>query len=163
MNEIFERWRRLGVNFTSTAPSVQEPLIEKLVADTIVYGRAEPRLLECMAAWLYYYGDLVNISLMRNYISQIDSAVLGLILELINHKRLNQLIKYCAPKKYPEMLFKVKSTIMKAEAVNGSSEINSKWNLYFVSFRIKHGAIMNRHYVLKNNLNLARRRLVGTL
>lgn len=161
MNNIFESWRRLGVNFTSVDSSMQEPQVEKLVRDTLIKGRDEPRLLECMAAWLYQYGDLINISLMRNYVTQTDSAVFGFILELINHKRLNQLIKYCTPKKDPEMLFNVNSTIMKAEAVNSSSDINRKWNLYYVSFRIKNNAIMNRHYVLKNNPNLARRSLFG--
>ena len=53
------------------------------------------------------------------------------------------------------------SPTMKAQAIEHQENVNRRWNLYFVSLRIKTDAVLNRKSVLKNNPNLARRALFG--
>jgi hypothetical protein len=79
--------------------------------------------------------------------------------------KLKQLTKYCHPKKKAEMLFFAaeSSPTMKAQAVEHETEINRKWNLLYVSLRIKTDAVFDRKEVLKRNPNLARRALFGVV
>jgi hypothetical protein len=163
---LFQLWARVGVNFPAIKPSETEPLVEELIAQTSIIGRYEARLIECMAGWLTKHGDLVNTSLMHKYISQGNSAVIGLVFDLLDTKesvKLKSLMKYCNPNKEGEMLFHVaeNSPTMKAEAINKETPINRKWNLYYVSLRIKTDSVFDRTTILKNNPNLARRALFG--
>ena len=165
---LFPLWVKVGVNFPAIESSREEPLIEELIAQTSVIGRYEPRLIECMAGWIAKHGDLINTSLMHKYISQGNSAVLGLIFDILETKqsdKLKNLLKYCMPNEKAEMLFHAaeNSPTMKAEAVKKEIDINRKWNLYYVSLRVKTDAILNRQIVLKNNPKLARRVLFGTV
>lgn len=164
---LFPLWARIGVNFPAVEPSESEPLVEDLIAQTSIIGRYEPRLIECMAGWLAKHGDLINTSLMHKYISQGNSAVIGLIIDLIETRqsaKLKKLITYCKPNKKAEMLFHAaeNSPTMKAEAIEKESGINKNWNLYYVSLRIKTDAVFDRSMILKNNPNLARRALFGS-
>jgi len=165
---LFPMWARLGVNFPAFNPSQEEPLIEDLIAQTSIVGRYEPRLIEGMAGWLQKHGDLVNTSLMHKHIATGDSAVIGLLFDLLSSKetaKLKQLTKYCHPKKKAEMLFYAAETspTMKAQAIENETELNRKWNLFYVSLRVKTNAVFNRKEILKNNPNLARRALFGVL
>jgi hypothetical protein len=165
---LFSMWARLGVNFPAFKPSKEETLVEELIAQTSLIGRYEPRLLEGMAGWLQKHGDLVNTSLMRRHIENGDPAVIGLVFDTLNSKetaKLKQLTKYCRPKKKAEMLFYAAETspTMKAQAVENETELNRKWNLLYVSLRIKTDAIYDRKEVLKRNPNLARRALFGVI
>jgi len=163
---LFSMWARLGVNFPAFKPSQDEPLIEELIAQTSLIGRYEPRLIEGMAGWLQKHGDLVNTSLMHRHIANGDPAVIGLLFDILNSKetaKLKQLIKYCRPKNKAEMLFYAAETspTMKAQAIENETELNRKWNLFYVSLRVKTDAVFNRKEVLKKNPNLARRALFG--
>jgi len=163
---LFPLWARIGVNFPAFEPSHEEPLIEKLIAQTSIIGRYEPRLIEGMAGWLQKHGDLVNTSLMHKHVPCGDPAVIGLLLDILDSKeasKLKHLAKYCSPKKKSEMLFYAaeSSPTMKAQAIENEGDLNRKWNLYFVSLRIKTDAVLNRKEVLKRNSNLARRALFG--
>jgi hypothetical protein len=166
LESLFSSWARLGINFPGFKPSSQEPLVEDLIAATTVIGRYEPRLLECMAGWLFKHSDLVNTSLMHKRIKNSEAAVLGIILEMLHSKestKLRQLAKYCKPKSKAEMLFYTAETsaTMKAEAVQKATSVNKRWNVYFASFRIKTDSVLDRRQVLKNNPNLARRAIFG--
>jgi hypothetical protein len=163
---LFQLWARIGVNFPAFTPSAEEPLVEELVAHTSLTGRYEPRLMEGMTGWMAKHGDLVNTSLMHRYLSQGNSAVLGLVFDIVDTKqsvKLKQLLKYCTPAKKAEMLFYAaeNSPTMKSEALAKESAINEKWNLYYVSLRIKTDAVFERKEILKHNPNLARRALFG--
>jgi hypothetical protein len=165
---LFSMWARLGVNFPAFKPSKEEPLVEDLIAQTSLIGRYEPRLIEAMAGWLQKHGDLVNTSLMRRHIEIGDSAVIGLVFDTLTSKetvKLKQLTKYCRPKKKAEMLFFAaeSSPTMKAQAVEHETELNRKWNLLYVSLRVKTDAVFDRKEVLKRNPNLARRSLFGVV
>ena len=97
-----------------------------------------------------------------------DPAVIGLVFDTLTSKetaKLKQLTKYCRPKKKAEMLFFAaeSSPTMKAQAVEHETEINRKWNLLYVSLRIKTDAVFDRKEVLKRNPNLARRALFGVV
>jgi hypothetical protein len=52
---------------------------------------------------------------------------------------------------------------MKAQAVEHETELSRKWNLLYVSLRIKTDAVYDRKEVLKRNPNLARRALFGVV
>lgn len=165
---LFSMWSRLGVNYPAFEPSQDEPLIEDLIAQTSLIGRYEPRLIEGMAGWLEKHGDLVNTSMMHKHIAGGDPAVIGLLFDILSSKesaKLKQLIKYCHPRKKAEMLFYAAETspTMKAQAVKNETELNRKWNLFYVSLRIKTDAVSNRKEVLKKNPNLARRALFGAI
>jgi len=147
-------------------PSGEEPLIEELIAQTSIVGRYEPRLIEGMAGWIRKHGDLVNTSLMHKHIANGDPAVIGLLLDILDSKesaKLKHLTKYCSPKKQAEMLFYTaeSSPVMKAQAIENEGEVNKRWNLYYVSLRIKTDAVLGRKEILKRNPNLARRALFG--
>ena len=95
-DSLFSMWARLGVNFPAFKPVKEEPLIEHLIAQTSLIGRYEPRLIEGMAGWLQKHGDLINTSLMRRHIEIGDSAVIGLVLDILTSKeaaKLKQLAK----------------------------------------------------------------------
>lgn len=163
---LFSMWARIGVNFPAFDSCDDEPLIEELIAQTSIIGRYEPRLIEGMAGWMQKHGDLINTSLMHKHICTGDSAVLGLLFELLNSKesmKLKQLVKYCRQKQRAEMLFYTaeNSPSMKAQAIENETELNQKWNLFYVSLRIKTDAVFDRKEVLKRNPNLARRALFG--
>jgi hypothetical protein len=165
---LFSMWARLGVNFPAFESSHDEPLIEELIAQTSLIGRYEPRLIEGMAGWLQKHGDLVNTSLMHKHIAKGDPAVLGLLFDLLSSKetaKLKQLTRYCRPKKKAEMVFYAAETspAMKAQAVENETELNRKWNLFYVSLRVKTDAVFNRKEILKKNPNLARRALFGVV
>jgi hypothetical protein len=165
---LFSMWARLGVNFPAFDPSKEEPPVEELIAQTSLIGRYEPRLIEGMAGWLQKHGDLINASLMRRHIQNGDPAVIGLIFDTLSSKetaKLKQPIKYCRPKKKPEMLFYPAETspTMKAQAVENETELNLKWNLFYVSLRVKTDSVFERKEVLKRNSNLARRALFGVV
>jgi hypothetical protein len=165
---LFSMWARLGVNFPAFEPSQDEPLIEELIAQTSLIGRYEPRLIEGMAGWLQKHGDLVNTSLMHKHIANGDPAVIGLLFDILSSKetaKLKQLTKYCRPKKKAEMLFYAAETspTMKAQAIENEAELNRKWNLFYVSLRVKTDAVFNRKEILKKNSNLARRALFGVV
>jgi hypothetical protein len=167
-DSLFSMWARLGVNFPAFKPSREEPLVEELIAQTSLIGRYEPRLLEGMAGWLQKHGDLINNSLMRRHIELGDSAVIGLVFDTLTSKetaKLKQLTKYCRPKRKAEMLFFAaeSSPTMKAQAVEHETELSRKWNLLYVSLRIKTDAVFDRQKVLKKNPNLARRALFGVV
>ncbi|MDD5673247.1 MAG: hypothetical protein PHC61_03715 [Chitinivibrionales bacterium] len=164
---LFPLWKRLGVNFASFEPSHEEALIEDLIAQTSIIGRYEPRLIECMAGWIQKHGNLINTSLMHKYLAAADTAVIGLVLDLLDSKetlKLKHLTKYCVPKKKAEMLFYAaeNSATMKSEAIEKETAMNRKWNLYYVSLRIKIDAVLERKQVLKMNPNLGRRALFGS-
>lgn len=164
---ICSMWVRLGVNFPSFEPSIEEPLLEDLIAKTSLIGRYEPRLIEAMAGWIQKHGDLMNSSLMHKHIESGDSAVLGLLSDLLDSKeavKFNSIHKYCKPKENAEMLFfsAEKSAVMKAQAIENATELNEKWNLYYVNLRVKTDSVFNRRMVLKRNPNLARRALFGS-
>ena len=166
IESLFALWSRIGVNFPAFKPSEEEPLVEELIAQTSIIGRYEPRLLEGMAGWIYKHGDLLNTSLMHKHIASGDPAVLGLLFDTINSKEANKLkmlTKYCSPKKKGEMLFYAaeNSPTLKAQAIENETPLNKKWNLYYVSMRIKTDVIISRREVLKKNPNLARRALFG--
>jgi hypothetical protein len=163
---LFSMWARLGVNFPAFMPSEEEPPVEELIAQTSLIGRYEPRLIEGMAGWLQKHGDLINTALMRRHIQNGDDAVIGLIFDLLSSKetaKLKPLAKYCRPKKKPEMLFYAAETspTMKAQAIENETEFNRKWNLLYVSLRVKTDSVFERKEVLKMNPNLARRALFG--
>ena len=160
---LYQKWKRMGVNFPAFEASNKAPLIEELIAQTSIVGRYEPRLIECMAGWIQKHGSLIKASLMRKYLAAGDSAVIGLILDLLDSKetlKLRRLSKYCTPKKKAEMLFYAAdhSPTMKSEAIEKEAEINRKWNLFYVSLKIKTDAILERKQVLKMNPNLGHRR-----
>jgi hypothetical protein len=105
---------------------------------------------------------------MHKQIGNGDPAVIGLLFEILTSKetaKLKQLTKYCRPKKKAEMLFYAAETspMMKAQAIENETELNRKWNLFYVSLRIKTDAVFNRKEVLKKNPNLARRALFGAV
>lgn len=165
-DSLFEKWVRVGVNFPSFEPCSEEPLIEELIAQTSIVGRYEPRLVEVMAGWIQKHGDLINISLMHKHITKGDSAVIGLLSDILESKeasKFKQIGKYCSPKEKAEMLFisAKSSPTMKAKAIENETEVNRKWNLYYVSLRIKSDTVLNRRTILRNNHNLARRELFG--
>jgi hypothetical protein len=94
--------------------------------------------------------------------------VIGLVFDTLNSKettKLKQLTKYCRPKMKAEMLFYAAETspTMKAQAIENETELNRKWNLLYVSLRIKTDAVFDRKEVLKKNPNLARRALFGVI
>ncbi len=166
-DSLFSMWSRVGVQFPAFEPCLQEPLVEELIAHTSLIGRYEPRLIEGMAGWIEKHGDLLNTSLMHKHISYSDSAIIGLLTDIVHSKeasKFRSLGKYCVPKEKAEMLFFSAETspVMKAHAIENETDINKKWNLYYVSLRIKTDAVLNRREVLKNNHNLARRALFGT-
>jgi len=165
-DSLYEKWNHLAGAFPAMGCSLQEPLLEELIAETSVIGRYEPRLIEIMAGWIQENGDLINTVLMSKFIPSGDSSVIGLLTDLLDSKealKFKNLQKYCVPKEQPEMLYHEanSSPTLKAKAVETETEINRKWNLYYVSLRIKTNAIYNRQWVLKNNPNLARRALFG--
>ena len=163
---LFQKWARIGVNFPAFKQSSEEPPLERLIAETSIIGRYEPRLIEGMAGWLEKHGDLVNTSLMHKHISDGDPAVIGLVLDILSSKeglKLKHLIKYCVSKPKPEMLFysAEKSPTLKAQAIENETDMNKKWKLYFVSLRVKTDAVFARKEVFKRNPNLARRAIFG--
>jgi hypothetical protein len=165
---LLSMWARLGVNYPAFKPVEEEPLVEDLIAQTSLIGRYDPRLIEGMAGWLQKHGDLVNTALMRRHIEKGDPAVVGLVFDTLTSKetaKLKQLTKYCHPKKKAEMLFfsAESSPTMKAQAVEHETELTRKWNLLYVSLRIKTDAVFDRKEVLKRNPNLARRALFGVV
>ena len=165
---LFSMWARLGVNFPAFKPCQDEPLLEELIAQTSLIGRYEPRLIEGMAGWLQKNANLVNTSLMHKHIAKGDPAVIGLLFDLLSSKEtaaLKRLTKYCRPKNKAEMLFYVAETspTMKAKAIENEIELNRKWNLFYVSLRVKTDAVLNRKEILKKNPNLARRALFGVV
>lgn len=105
---------------------------------------------------------------MRRHIGIGDSAVIGLVLDILTSKeaaKLKQLAKYCRPKRKAEMLFFAaeSSPTMKAQAVEHETALNRKWNLFYVSLRIKTDAVFDRKEVLKRSPNLARRAVFGVV
>jgi hypothetical protein len=163
---LFHQWVRVGVQFPAFTASIEEPLPEELIANTSVVGRYEPRLLECMAGWIVKHGELINTSLMHKHLAGGDSAVLGLVFDLVKSKdatKVKQLLKYCKPKKKAEMLFYAAedSATLKAKAIENETDLNKKWNLFYASFRVKTDAVAERKQVLKDNPNLARRAIFG--
>lgn len=166
-DSLYSMWVHLGVNFPLFEPSIEEPLLEDLIAKTSLIGRYEPRLIEAMSGWIQKHGDLLNSSLMHKYINYGDSAVIGLISDLVDSKestKFKAIRKYCKPKDKAEMLFfsAESSSVMKAQAIESATELNDKWNLYYVSLRIKTDTVYNRKEILKKNPNLARRALFGS-
>ncbi|MBN1982709.1 MAG: hypothetical protein JW795_14340 [Chitinivibrionales bacterium] len=164
---LFPLWSRLGVNFPAFEPSKKEPLLEELIAQTSIIGRYEPRLIEAMAGWIDKHGELINTSQMHKKIASGDSAVLGLVFDILSSKesfKIKQLMKYCIAKPKEEMLFYTAETspTMKAKAIENETEVNRRWNLYYVSLRIKTDAVFERKIILQNNPNLARRAIFGT-
>jgi hypothetical protein len=94
--------------------------------------------------------------------------VIGLVFDTLTSKettKMKQLTKYCRPKRKAEMLFFAaeSSPTMKAQAVEHETKLNRKWNLLYVSLRIKTDAVFDRKEVLQKNPNLARRALFGVV
>jgi len=163
---LYRKWMRLGVGFSDIEPSFSEPPLEELIAETSLIGRYDLRLIEGMAGWIQEHGDLINMSLMHKNIKLADSAVIGLVSDLVGGaaaQKFKNIVKYCTPKPTPEMLIygSEKSEETRTEAVKNETEINRRWNLYYVDLKIKSGAVFQRNLILKLNHNLARRALFG--
>ena len=160
---VFEDWVRIGVKFTGTKPSADEPLVEGLIAQTSIVCRKWPRLMDVMAGLVQLYGDLLNVSLMRKYIPHGDSAVIGLLCDLVTSReaeKIKLLTKYCAPKETPEFLFPenyLTIDIVEHMVPEETRKICRKWNLYFPYVRIKTNCMLIRKDILSRNPNLAHR------
>jgi len=166
LTALCKKWMRLGVGFSGTEPALEEPHLEELIAETSLIGRYDVRLIEGMAGWIQEHGDLINMSLMHKNIKLADSAVIGLVSDLISGaaaQKFKKIVKYCTPKTQPEMLIygSEKSEETRTAAVKNETEANRRWNLYFVDLRIKSDAVFQRNLMLKLNHNLARRALFG--
>lgn len=163
INETYRKWVRMGINFPAFKPSAEEPLVEELIAQTSIIGRHEPRLIECMAGWIKKHGNRIDTSRMKKFLAVGDSAVLGLVFDLLSSKEktsnLRGLLKYCMPAAKAQMLFYAAETsaTMKAQAIETETELNRRWNLYYVSLRIKTDAVLDRKDVLARNPKLASR------
>ena len=166
LGALYRKWMRLGVGFSGTEPSLNEPHLEELIAETSLIGRYDLRLIEGMAGWIQEHGDLINMSLMHKNIKLADSAVIGLVSDLVGgavSQKFKKIVKYCTPKTQPEMLVygSEKSEETRTEAVKNETAVNRRWNLYYIDLRIKSDAVFQRSFMLKLNHNLARRALFG--
>jgi hypothetical protein len=119
--------------------------------------------MDVMAGWVQLYGDLINVSLMRESLPQGDSAVIGLLCDLVTSteaQNFKLLTRYCTPKETPDFLFFLRDlTIGMLEYMvpEDIKEICRKWNLYFSYVRIKTNCILAREDILNNNPRLAQR------
>jgi hypothetical protein len=168
-NSVFEDWVRVGVRFSGTQPAAKEPLMEKLVAQTSIVCRYWPRLFDVMAGWIQMHGDLINVPLMYKYLADSDTAVIGVLCDILTSceaTNFKKLTKYCSPKKAPEMLFLEPKEYYTLENIRyivpaETANIIQKWNLYYLSVKIKTNATFLREGILKHNPNLARRAMLG--
>jgi hypothetical protein len=164
LDSLFEEWMCFGVRFTNTEPAAKEPQLERLIAETSLWGRYKPRLMDGMLGWIQKCGDLIDISVLRENIQYGDSAVLGLLSDVVTSdvaQNFKQIGQYCTPKAKPEMLFHIGNSfrplVMKAAYV--ATEVNHKWNLYYVSLRIKTSTSYTRSYILENCHSLVQKTL----
>jgi len=159
-------WKRIGFRFS--CPASEEPVdVEQLIVDSIIAGRDEPVLVWALLTWLIHYADLVNIHrLLRMLNREIDfilGAVCDIALEHGADAKLKYVIRHCKPNQKPEILFNImkQTTIATKNEFENSVPVFIKWGLYCSSISVKEDALFNRHYVLRNNYNLAIRAVFG--
>jgi hypothetical protein len=154
LDSLFEGWQRFGVRFTHTEPAAEPMLLERLIAETSIWGRYKPRLMDGMLGWIQKCGDLIDISLMRENLRYGASAVIGLLSDVLTSdaaQNFKQIKQYCTPKTKPEMLFHIGNDFMPLmiKAAYVATEINRIWNLYYVSLLIKTSTLYTRQYILR--------------
>lgn len=168
LNNLHNIWSRLGVAFDVSLSKNLFIDLEDTLIQTAQQGREDSRLLFGMRGWLLKHHDLVNCArLVRKLKAQENTAVLGAIVESVVVERprsfLRYVTKYCQPLKKKEILFfKVsRSKILSKLNKESNHPIWKKWGLISREMGDMKGAIREKSFVLKHNLNLAIRALFG--
>lgn len=167
-NDLRKKWTRLGVGFTESFSEQGLIDLEKTILETTHAGREDSRLLFGMRGWLLKHHDLINGSRLIRFVKkEPETAVLGALIDsMIEEAPRSTLLyvrRYCKKLRKPEFLF---SKIAESKAL---SELNREenlsvwrhWNLISREMGEMEGAIYEKKYVLKHNLNLALRALFG--
>lgn len=173
MNKLSEKnlyadWSQLGVGFGEAFSKKSWVSLEKLILKTAQVGRQEPRLLFGMRAWLIKHHDLINRSLLIALVKKSKStavlgAVLDSVLERVPRSGLKYVLPYCQANPKPVFLFKKVENSKVLAALNKRENLKvwKRWGLISREMEDMEGAVADKPYVLKNNLNLALRALFG--
>lgn len=163
---IHAKWRKLGVQSRMKPFSgVVDP--ERLILETILRLRMDPKMLSGMLAWLGEYGDLVNVKKLSAIAFNADPYLLAAVCECaVAHGADRRLSALCRKKRpprkkgflYPAMRV---SPAMAIHVKENADKIFSKWGYYVVNTAILENAVLPRRRILAENENLAVRAFFG--
>jgi hypothetical protein len=142
--------------------------LERLIMDTCIEGRRDPRLLFGMRGWLGKHHDLVNVNrLIRMAKESEETAVLGAIcdsvLEHAPRSSLRYVRKYCRRARPSEFVFEEIAASKTMRRLNEKENLPvwKAWGLISREMDDMEGAIAEKAFVLSHNQNLALRALFG--
>jgi len=169
MASLRQSWARLGVAFAERCSSRGAIDLERLIVETCVEGRRDPRLLFGMHGWLLKHHDLVNASrLIRMAKDSTATAVLGAICDSVLEHAPRSSLRYvrghCKPLRQPEYVFEevVRSRALQKINEEENLPVWKRWGLISREMGAMEGAIAEKGFVLSHNRNLAFRALFGT-
>jgi hypothetical protein len=162
-------WARLGVAFDERFPRRGVIDLERLMMDTCVEGRRDPRLLFGMRGWLLKHHDLVNVNRLIRMVRECkETAILGAIidsvLECAPRSSLRYVRKYCRKALEHRFVFEAveASRVMRRVNEEENLPVWKAWGLISREMESMEGAIAEKGFVLRHNRNLALRALFGS-
>ena len=169
MVSLRKSWARLGVAFAERFTSRGALDIERLIVETCIEGRRDPRLFFGMVGWLIKHHDLVNASrLIRMAKESKATAVLGAVCDAVldgsPRSSFRYVRRYCRPLSRPEYLFDEVASSRALRRANDEENLKlwKRWGLISRELDAMEGAIADKVFVLGHNRNLAFRALFGT-
>lgn len=168
-DNLRKSWARLGVAFDERFPRRGSIDLERLIMDTCVEGRGDPRLLFGMRGWLLKHYDLVNVNRLIRMVKETKAtAVLGAIIDsVLEHaprSSLRYVRKYCRRARVPEFVFEEIAASKTMTRLNEEENLPvwKAWGLISREMESMEGAIAEKAFVLSHNQNLALRALFGS-
>jgi len=162
-------WTRFGVAFDERIPRKGSVDLERLMMDTCVEGRKDPRALFGMIGWLLKHHDLVNVNRLIRMVKETkNTAVLGAVIDaVLEHaprSSLRYVRKYCKRARKPEYVFEEieRSKVMRKLNEEENLPVWKTWNLISREMDTMEGGVAEKAFVLSRNGNLALRALFGT-
>jgi hypothetical protein len=168
-HDLRTSWARLGVAFDERIPRKGSVDLERLMMDTCIEGRKDPRLLFGMIGWLLKHHDLVNVNRLIRMVKEtkptaILGAVIDAVLEHVPRSSLKYVRKYCKRLRKPEYVFEEieRSKVMRRLNEEENLPLWKTWSLISREMDVMEGGIAEKAFVLSRNGNLALRALFGT-
>ncbi|MBD3418543.1 MAG: hypothetical protein GF398_00350 [Chitinivibrionales bacterium] len=163
---LYSKWLKLGYGFCGI-PHKGNVDIEKTIIESIPFLREDPRLFTGVTTWISKNHDLINIQRLMKRLIEIDTSILGFMVEIANYKvndaSLSNLLKKCTPAKKKELFFtgfnKMKTAIKLTK--ENSTNTAKNWGYYCREQQKRPELLYKREYILKKNKKLALRSIIG--
>jgi hypothetical protein len=166
IDNLKDQWSKAGFAFSGSRYKHSID-IEKLFVETAKHARNDGRLFSAIITWAVEFGDLINVSRLKKFVTSETSAVMGCALDIAimegASKKLSPVLHKCIPQKKRELFFlgMNKWKVTQKKERTDSLSVFKKWGFFASGYTIKKDALMNRRWVLSKNINFCFRHLFG--